>query len=315
METIPSKSKSNSTIMINYSFIIPHHNSPKLLERCLDSIPQRNDIEIIVVDDNSDADKKAYSYRGDVRIINIDVEHTKGAGRARNYGMKEARGKWILFADCDDFYIDGFLEELDKVTESTYDVVIWDYYAYYLVSYNRWKEIDANLYMKALSYDNNNKLLQKALKFRVNAPWNKMYNGEFLKKNNFRFEEKPVGNDAFFSMSVMDSARNVGFIYKRLYYWVKSEKGLTQGRKKETMIYKRTLNEADKIKIKNHAWGAINPFHAGMAALMKQYGILYMASHYIKKLFNGTPWFHVYYQRCMFVRNAKKVIASKIKAN
>ena len=115
METIPSKSKSNSTIMINYSFIIPHHNSPKLLERCLDSIPQRNDIEIIVVDDNSDADKKAYSYRGDVRIINIDVEHTKGAGRARNYGMKEARGKWILFADCDDFYIDGFLEELDKV--------------------------------------------------------------------------------------------------------------------------------------------------------------------------------------------------------
>jgi glycosyltransferase involved in cell wall biosynthesis len=55
--------------MINYSFIIPHHNSPKLLERCLNSIPQRDDIEIIVVDDNSDKEKKAYSDRRDVRII------------------------------------------------------------------------------------------------------------------------------------------------------------------------------------------------------------------------------------------------------
>ena len=37
--------------MINYSFIIPHHNCPKQLNRLLDSIPQREDIEIIVVDD------------------------------------------------------------------------------------------------------------------------------------------------------------------------------------------------------------------------------------------------------------------------
>ena len=37
---------------INYSIIIPHKNSAILLKRCLDSIPQRNDIEIIVVDDN-----------------------------------------------------------------------------------------------------------------------------------------------------------------------------------------------------------------------------------------------------------------------
>lgn len=311
MESISTKSKSNSTIMINYSFIIPHHNSPKLLNRCLDSIPEREDIEIIVVDDNSDADKKASSNRSDVRIIYIDAEHTKGAGRARNYGLKEAIGRWIIFADCDDFYADGFLDELDKMKESNNDVVIWDYYAFYLISQNSWKEGDANLYMKALSYDNNNKMLQKALMFRVNAPWNKMYNSDFLKRYNFMYEEIPVGNDAFFSMSAMDSAKNVGFIYKQLYYWVKTENGLTHGKKKENMVYKRTLSEADKIKIKNHAWGGIARFHGGMASLMNKYGFFYTVSHYIKKLFNGTPWFLVYYQRWIFVRNAKKVIASK----
>lgn len=39
--------------MIKYSIIIPHHNVPTLLERCVNSIPQRDDIQIIVVDDNS----------------------------------------------------------------------------------------------------------------------------------------------------------------------------------------------------------------------------------------------------------------------
>ena len=44
--------------MIVYSFIIPHKNCPVLLNRCLDSIPIRDDVQIIVVDDNSDVDKK-----------------------------------------------------------------------------------------------------------------------------------------------------------------------------------------------------------------------------------------------------------------
>ena len=40
----------------NYSIIIPHKNIPQLLKRCLDSIPQRDDVQIIVVDDNSSSD-------------------------------------------------------------------------------------------------------------------------------------------------------------------------------------------------------------------------------------------------------------------
>ena len=41
--------------MINYSFIIPHKDIPDLLRRCVASIPQRDDIEIIIVDDASDS--------------------------------------------------------------------------------------------------------------------------------------------------------------------------------------------------------------------------------------------------------------------
>ena len=38
---------------MNYSIIIPHKNTPDLLKRCINSIPVRKDLEIIIVDDNS----------------------------------------------------------------------------------------------------------------------------------------------------------------------------------------------------------------------------------------------------------------------
>lgn len=54
--------------MYTYTIIIPHRNIPKLLQRCLDSIPHRDDLHIIVVDDNSDPDK-------------VDFEHFPGYDR------------------------------------------------------------------------------------------------------------------------------------------------------------------------------------------------------------------------------------------
>ena len=110
-----------------YSFIIPHHNSPELLNRCLDSIPQREDIQIIVVDDNSAEDKRPCIKRNDVEVIYIDAEHTKGAGRARNYGLKAAKGKWLLFPDCDDYYNDGFLDVLDQYKDEKNEILYFNF--------------------------------------------------------------------------------------------------------------------------------------------------------------------------------------------
>ena len=82
-----------------YSFIIPHKNCPDLLNRCLDSIPVRGDIQVIVVDDNSDADKKPIINRGDVELVLLDAMNSKGVGHARNVGIEKAFGKWLLFPD------------------------------------------------------------------------------------------------------------------------------------------------------------------------------------------------------------------------
>ena len=75
---------------ICFSFIIPHKNNPTLLQRCVNSIPSRDDIQIIIVDDNSDpkiVDWNALKFNAS----NLDIvfaKENKGAGYARNNRYK-----------------------------------------------------------------------------------------------------------------------------------------------------------------------------------------------------------------------------------
>ena len=163
--------------MINYSVIIPHHNCPDFLCRLLNSIPQREDIEIIVVDDNSDSNKKPNISRTDVKIIYLQAKDSKGAGRARNVGLKQATGKWLLFADADDYYINNAFDKFDKVKDCSYDIIFFD--------------IDTNHGTGKTAFKCRlNEMLQgggraKAnFKHMSNAPWNKIYKKQFVHDNN-----------------------------------------------------------------------------------------------------------------------------------
>ena len=98
-------------MMINYSIIIPHKNTPNYLLRCLDSIPLRDDVQVIVVDDNSNPEKVDFDHFPQWKGKHYEYYLTKegrGAGFARNIGLEHAVGKWLLFADADDFFAVDF---------------------------------------------------------------------------------------------------------------------------------------------------------------------------------------------------------------
>ena len=230
--------------MTNYSFIIPHHNSPDLLNRCLNSIPQREDIEIIVVDDNSDADKKPHVSRDDAKLIYIDAEHTKGAGRARNYGMKEARGKWLVFADCDDFFVAGFLDILDKYKDEDYEVVYHDADAVDTVTLKPLPKLleRHNAYFDAY---NGNKESVDIIKFLIHSPWWKMVRRDFVEEYQIEFEPVPKGNDVFFTYQVGGFAKKVAVEKKKIYIYTYNTQGITNG-KKNKLVYLSVLRNKKK---------------------------------------------------------------------
>jgi len=116
---------------IKVSVIIPAYNAEKWIRKCLESIPKRKDIEIIVVNDGS-TDKtmgylknyKAFRYKD---LIIIDYGSNKGVSYARNQGIEVADGEYLLMLDSDDYiYPKVFDEIVDNYLDKDYDMVFYD---------------------------------------------------------------------------------------------------------------------------------------------------------------------------------------------
>ena len=195
---------------INYSIIIPHKNIPSLLQRCIDSIPNREDIQVIVVDDNSDCDEVDFDHFPGLNEKHIEVIFTKegkGAGYARNVGLKHAKGKWVIFADADDFFNTCFLETIDKYCNSNYEIIYFGINSVYsdnMEIANRAHYI--NDYIK-------NDLEQNSTfensRFKRYSPWAKLISRIFIEKHNISFEERKASNDIWFSILSGYHAKNV----------------------------------------------------------------------------------------------------------
>ncbi|MDR3338932.1 MAG: glycosyltransferase [Candidatus Symbiothrix sp.] len=181
-----------------FSIIIPHKNIPDLLQRCLDSIPDRDDIQIIIVDDNSDPDKVNFESFSKLNKGNTEFyfpKEGKGAGYARNVGLKHAKGKWLIFADADDFFMPCFNDSLDLYANNENDII-----------YFRSTSVDSKTLEQQHRHKSWNNLLCKIqqtnnwnLAILIVPPWGKFIKHDLVKQNNFVFQEVPYSNDVLFS--------------------------------------------------------------------------------------------------------------------
>lgn len=124
--------------MPKYSFIVPVYGCEKYLEECVNSILAQkggHDFEIILVDDGAKdrsgqiADELA---RQDPRVRTFHKENG-GAASARNFGIREAKGQYLLFVDGDDTVEDQLLNSVNEVLEQSPDALVvfgmcFDYY-------------------------------------------------------------------------------------------------------------------------------------------------------------------------------------------
>lgn len=197
-----------------YTFIIPHKNSPELLQRCIDSIPVREDVQLVIVDDNSSTEVVAPTKFPGLERKNTEIYFTKegkGAGYARNVGLSHAQGKWLLFADADDYYTTGFLDILDKELEDNGEILYFNVFSNSEQSFGRTRELNKDYKEYARTKDLN------LLKYKSWAPWNKVVASAFISKYHISFDEIPVGNDAMFSLKAASQAKVIKVIQDRLY--------------------------------------------------------------------------------------------------
>lgn len=206
-----------------YTIIIPYHNNPLLLGRLLDSIPSREDIEIIVVDDNSDKDKQPQTDRRDVEIVKVSAEESRGAGHARNVGLSLAQGRYIIFADDDDFFAGGFIDVLDRYTGAGHEIV---YFGCQCVDSKSLRPTYRGLDIKGAIAKYN--IGQKDdLLYKIHNVVGKMYKRDWVIYNGFRFEEIPYGEDMQFSFLTGYFATDILAIEDILYIYTYRQESLT----------------------------------------------------------------------------------------
>ena len=216
-------SKKNNNLPL-ISIIVPLYNTEKYIEQCLNSILDQTfqNYELIIIDDcsidNSVKIIKSYIPNFKERLKLVKLKNNVGAAFARNIGINLSRGKYITFVDSDDFLISNALENFYKAAEETQADVI------HTEKYFNCKEekidVGVNLEVNCLEKGgsiNKITLETKNLEERIKAyikmrffwfPWGKLFNRDFIIKNDIKFPHLPTAEDTIFCFKCLCLAKN-----------------------------------------------------------------------------------------------------------
>ena len=196
---------------VRFSIIIAHKNIPDLLVRCLDSIPSRKDVQIIVVDDNSDPEIVDFNrFPGrDRKDVEVYLTHRSGGtGYAQNVGLEHARGKWVLFIGADDFYTEELNPFLDRMVDAEEDLIIFDHRS--VLSEDVSVSIDRSAYLSNYIRDFlDGKVDENTIRRFYIVVTCKLIRRELIEKHHIRFHETRWSNDNYFSAQVSCFAKSI----------------------------------------------------------------------------------------------------------
>lgn len=205
---------------IKISIIIPVYNAEKYLKKCLNSIRFQSykNLEIILVDDGSKdtssviCDKYAAS---DSRFISIHVQNG-GVSKARNIGIENSRGEFLMFVDSDDWLQENAVELLiDKICQDRkIDFVAGSYYD--ICNGNR--KIKS---LVARDIEIEQKEIPKFCKdnyLLFTTPWAKMYRKNIIKEHGLLFDTQvKYGEDLIFNMHYLKYCASLAVLKAPVY--------------------------------------------------------------------------------------------------
>jgi glycosyltransferase EpsH len=211
------------------SIVVPVYNVKDYIHRCIDSLIHQTlkDIEIILIDDGSTDNSRniidEYASK-DKRIRTFHIENA-GVSNARNIGISESLGEYIMFLDSDD-WIDFETCEVgySKALETGADILFWS-----------WQKESPHGSYKDFYLENNSSILSsnevEKLKIRCvgllddelrnpiktdhfTTPWAKLYKRIFIIETNVKFiERKKVGmEDVLFNIEVFQKVKKVAYL-------------------------------------------------------------------------------------------------------
>ena len=208
--------------MKKISVIIPVYNVEKYIEECIDSTINQTypNLEILLIDDGSTDNSGKICDEYALKDDRIKVIHqiNGGLGNARNTGLNNATGDYIMFADSDDFFTPNACEVMLNEIESknadyvignyqncTEESVLWEKPIFDIDKYKNFK-------LSIKDYKNSFYIMNSSV-------CNKIFKTSFLNKIGVRFEEGIPAEDAIFSTYCFMKSKNVYYISNVMYLY------------------------------------------------------------------------------------------------
>ncbi len=244
------------------SVIIPLYNMELYIGECLESVfcqnISENEYEVIVIDDcstdNSVSIVEFYKNKyANIKLIKHDVN--KKQGGARNTGLSNAKGDYVLFIDADDYFEKNVLRDLIYECEAfDLDLLIFDFY--YIKN--------DKIYIKSSFLRNENVLEGKDFLIEdgllvtglTSNVWTKMYKASFLRKHRIIFEENIFFEDVDFALKSLFHAKKSKLICKPIVnnrYNLDSTTSILNAQRlfQKILLYNRLFNFAKITKNNN----------------------------------------------------------------
>ncbi|MGX7058993.1 glycosyltransferase family 2 protein [Vagococcus humatus] len=205
------------------SVIVPVYNAELYLKKCILSVVHQSykNWELILVDDGSDDNSSSIIQafvKEDSRIKSI-WQKNSGPGIARNQGICQATGEYIVFLDSDDYLDLEYFQYLVPKAQIS-DVVFID-----VCQINSQGKLLSNEFMSRYRNYSKDRLIRSQMTGKI--PWGgvrKAVRTEIIKQNKIYYTEQSIGEEALYSFKVLYYSKQISFLEnKPVYYYVNHE--------------------------------------------------------------------------------------------
>lgn len=208
------------------SIIIPIYNVEKYIQRCLESIMTQEksafEIECILVNDSTQDNSMTIvrsmldEYKGNISFTILKHEHNNGLSEARNTGIRNATGDFIMFIDSDDYLMPDSLSYMmhAKAQYPDVDIIIGNVYEH---KYKKTQYCIKEPQLISNGYEARKWMLTH--EFAVSS-WNRIISRQFLINNNFFFEPNILHEDIPWTYILYTKVSSILLLPKVTYsYW------------------------------------------------------------------------------------------------
>lgn len=239
-----------------FSIIIPAYNAEKTIEKCIDSVEKQSvsNVEIVIVNDGSTDStckvvEKCQKKYSNIRLIS---KIRGGVATARNFGIDNAKGRFLIFLDADDELCDNSLSTLYRyyLEKKSFDVLICDSYSYTDIDNDieYTDKIFHNINYNDLSFPETKRICQNLSSMCIGV-----FSKEFLMKNALYVKEGiSVGEDTDFLFRCILKCEKIFIVECNLFLYKYNENSVMRNlNKKNIMDILTVCNERIKDILEN----------------------------------------------------------------